>query len=236
MSRKKKITIIAVIIAIFLLSTFIFLTVRDLNEEKKFKEEIKEILELLNLDISTETLKELDERLSKKVAKYDYKDLEKYTKWYLKRLYRAILPIAEVLNNEYVANALTVKNYQTDGPNFPRTKTSLREAISVLQEEKENYLELFTEEKIMSFVENKGLNKYYLEFYKKEFILTEDEILQVTENYNNKISSLETTLQIITFLDQNRYGWKIVNNNIQFSNNALQNQYNTLLDKIEEYK
>ena len=63
---KKKITIIAIFITIFLISTLTFFVIRDLKEEEKFKKEIEEISLLMDFETIN---KEVENRLSIIVTK-----------------------------------------------------------------------------------------------------------------------------------------------------------------------
>lgn len=228
---KKKITIIAVFITIFLISTLTFFAIRDLKEEEKFKKEIKEI----GLQMNFETInEEVEDRLSTIVTKYDYGNLEKYAKRYLKKVYQSMINIIEILNDEKITTCLTASNYRKDGPNFVQTKNFLKEAINTLKEEKDIYIELLSEEKAMSYVENKGFNHYYLELYKKEMIISDEDRKKIEESLNDCIILLETSLEIINLLQQNPYQWQVSNDNIIFYNVTLQNQYNALFNQIIE--
>lgn len=226
---KKKITIIAIFITIFLISTLTFFVIRDLKEEEKFKKEIEEISLLMDFETIN---KEVENRLSIIVTKYDYAKLEKYTKRYLKRVYKSMINIAEILNDEQITTCLTASNYRKDGPNFVQTKNFLKEAINTLKEEKDIYIELLSEEKAMSYVENKGFNHYYLELYKKELIISDEDRRKIEKSLDDMIFLLETSLEIINLLQQNSYQWQVSNDNIIFYNVTLQNQYNDLFNQI----
>ena len=93
-----------------------------------------------------------------------------------------------------------------------------------LKECKEKYVEFFTEEKAMSYINNKGLDSYYTDFYKQEFVgdienIGDSKIIE--DSINEVIEVLNTSEEIINFLVENKNSWNIDGDNIVFSSESL---------------
>lgn len=75
-----------------------------------------------------------------------------------------------LLNDEKITNISTVENYKKDGKNFKETKEYIKKTIKDLEECKNKYYDFLTEEKAMSYINNKNLDSYYIDFYKEEIL------------------------------------------------------------------
>ena len=122
---------------------------------------------------------------------------------------------------------MAIDNYKNDGPEFVTTKEYIENTKKELQEQKNRYKELFAEETIMSYINNKNLDSYYLEFYKQELIGNPEESKDntVEHNIDGIITILDSYNSVIDFLVTNKNSWKIEGENIVFANEELSNKF-----------
>ena len=88
----------------------------------------------------------------------------------------------------------------------------------------------------MSYIENKGLDSYYVNLYKEEYVgdmETVNEDKTVEESINQIIELLNISEEVINFLSENSSSWNIEDNVIVFDTDELSNQYVDLINKIQ---
>ena len=228
--------IIGVIIAIVLVAVIGIgiLVVNDFRQEDILRQEMLEFENLTraeNIDLD-----QIDQKIREIKTTGDYGVLEKAMKDYLADVVNASVSIANVLNDERIINALTPENYVEDGPDFVQTKQFLEEAKGEIEQYKEEVLTLLTNEGAMTYIENKNLDQYYIDLY-KEIALSEDTAIEesnteLENSLDEMMKLLDVETQIINFLSENKDGWEIQGENIVFSSEELQNQYNEYISQI----
>ena len=145
------------------------------------------------------------------------------------------------MNDEKLEKILTIDNYKNDGPEFVTTKEYIENTKQELQELKNKYEELFTEETVMSYINDKNLDSYYVKFYKQELIGNPEESKDntVEHNIDGIITILDSYNSVIDFLVTNKNSWKIEEENIIFANEELSNKFleivNNMLENIQEH-
>lgn len=230
---KKKIIIVVSIIIIFLVGIIGYMVVKDINEENKLKDELNYINELVNEEnIDTEKINTV---LNRTVTNDDYKVVETSYKEYLKDSFDCMVKITDTINDERLINILTADNYKNDGPEFTSSKKYLEEAKQTLIENKDKYYDYLTEEKAMSYIEDKNLDEYYINLYKEELVgnIEEEKNDKTVENsINDIINIIDTSQEILTFLNENKNSWEIEDNQIVFDTTDLNNKYNELINKL----
>ena len=210
-----------------------YYVVVDLNQEKKLKKELDEIYEMTNqenIDVD-----KIYERLDKIVTKDDYAKVEEAFKQYLKDNFDNSLKIAEILSDERLVTILTANNYLEDGKEFIETKKYIETTRNELENCKQKYNEFFTEEKAMSYIENKNLDSYYVDLYKDEVvgdIESENDDKTVENSINDIIELLDISEEVINLLANNPDSWEINGEYIEFNNNSLSEQYDELINKL----
>ena len=231
---KKKIFIGIGIIVAIIVAIIAFMVVSDLKQESKLKEEMAYIDELVNKENVDKD--EVNKVLERTTTKKDYQVVEKAYKNYLKDCFDNMLKIADILQDERITKSLTAENYKEDGPNFTQTKEYLLKTKSQLEEYKTKYAEFFTEEKAMSYINDKGLDSYYTDLYKNEIIgdiEKEVEDKTVENSINDIIVMLHTSEDVINFLSTNRNSWSIEDDNIVFTKDSLANKYDELISRLQ---
>ncbi len=230
--KKKIIIVLGVIIGIFLVLVAYFFFF-DMNQENQLKAEITELEELVNaknIDIEA-----VNQKLNETVAKDDYAKVEKAFKAYLKDSFDNSIAITEILNDARLTNILTVENYQKDGKEFTQTKQYIAETKQELEERKKKYTEHLTEEKAISYINDKGLDSYYVEFYKRELVGEMSDVKQdktVENSIDEILSLLDSSEKVIQFLASHPNDWNIEGETIAFSNPTLKSDYDQLIAQV----
>ncbi len=230
---KKVLIIIGIIVAIavVLITTLI---IKDLNQEEKLRQELNEIDSLINFDEFDYDV--VNERLGKTISSGYYLVVEKAAKKYLKDTIDTTLNYVNIVTNEKFSNILTIENYQEDGPDFINTKLYIKDTKQQIENNKTAILKQFDNETVLSYVENKNLDSYYIDFYKSLAFSSEAEITknkqEIEDSINDVINTLNVYDEVIDFLIANKNDWTIDGEYIVFSNNELSDQYNELLLKL----
>lgn len=230
---KKKILIgIGVFVGIVVLVIGIFVG-KDLKEESNLKKELNEISEMIN-DPQAD-LNEISKRLNTTVTTGDYQKVEKAAKRYFTDILNNLSDIVVILNDERITNILTIDNYTNDGKNFLATRKYIKDTREELIQGRDNYYELLTEDKIMTYVDGLTLDDYYKDFYKNELVgdvENEKNDKTVEKSINKVIDMLDSCEEVINFLVENKNAWNIENGSIVFDTDELVDQYNNLLLEI----
>lgn len=231
--KKKVLIIVGVIIAILIVA-FVGSIIYDIREENKLNQEFFEINELVSEDEMD--MDAVNERLERTVTTGDYGKLERAIKNYLSAILGSVNKMVELAEDERIINLLTADNYITDGPNFTESKQFIGQVRTSLEEENEKLKELFSEEKVMTYIDNENLDEYYIDLYQNEFAKEIDGIdynSLVEVVVNDLISLLDISENVLDFLTNNASNWEIEGDTILFSNDELGNEYNGYINEID---
>lgn len=230
---KKKIIIIISIVVALLVGLITYFIINDLNQEKILKDELTQISNIVNFEnLDKEAL---DKKLNTIITKGDYAKVEGAYKAYLKDMINNIYQMVNILNDDKITSVLSSKNYLEDGKNFTNTKKYINNTIKVLSECKEKYYNYLDTDVAMSYINNKGLDEYYIDFYKTEIVkdIDDEKADKTIENsINDVISLLENSNKVIDFLIENKDNWEVQEDNILFTNDTLIEQYNKLINNL----
>lgn len=235
--KKRFIIIFAVIIAVVLIVGVIAIGIglyHDFKQEAELIAECKEISNLTNADnLNTEKINGM---LTRRISSGEYLQVEDALKEYLTARFQNVTRITEVLNDEKLENILTIDNYKNDGPDFVATKEYIENTKQELQNLKTGYEELFKEETIMSYINNKNVDSYYVDFYKQELIGNPEDYKDniVEHEIDGIISILDGSNSVIDFLIANKNNWKIEGENILFANEDLSNKFLEIINDMLE--
>lgn len=230
---KKKILIIVGIIILIVIGVIAYFVITDLQQEDKLTAELQEISNLVNSqDVDID---QINERLDRTVTRGDYAVVEQSFKQYLKDNFDVSMKIADILNDEKLTTILTADNYKQDGKDFIETKNYISTTRDQLETYKTEYKDFFTEDKVMSYINDKNLDSYYTDLYKQELVgdIESDNETEVVESaINDVIGILDIYEEVINFLVDNQNSWNVQDDTIEFTSESLQNQYNSLIDKL----
>ncbi len=232
---KKKILIIAGIILVLIVAIIAYTVVTDMKQEEKLTEEFKYIDGLVEKE-ETET-DEIKEALERTVTtRGDYLKTEKAYKQYLKDAYKNMETMTNILEDEKIENSLTAQNYKEDGPEFEETKKYLAETKQSLEDGKNKFYELLTEDGAMKYIKDQNVDSYYEEIYNKEIQgyinLEEKEGDTLKDSIDDVIDVLTISEKVINFLSENKDSWEIEDDSIVFDTEKLSDEYDNLISEI----
>ena len=230
---KKKILITLLIIIVIALIGVGYFVFTDMQQEEKLKTELTELSELSNAQEIN--IDEINNRLDRIVTKGDYATVENAFKTYLRENFNNSIQIANILNDEKITTLLTVENYKEDGKDFIKSKDYITATKNTLEECKNKYTEFLTEEKAMSYIKDKGLDSYYTDLYKEEFVGDMSSASQdttVQDSIDEIIKLLNTSEKVLNLLSENQNSWELDGENIVFDNQNLSNQYDELINSL----
>ena len=230
---KKKVLIVLLIIIVIALVGVGYFVFTDMEQEEKLKTELSELNDLVNAE--NIDMDAINEKLERRITTGDYEKVEDAYKSYLKDNFDNSIQITNILNDEKITTLLTVENYESDGKDFTESKEYITNTRTTLEECKNKYTEFLTEEKAMSYINDKGLDSYYTDLYKNEFIgdmssATKDTIVQ--DSIDEVITILNTSSEVLNLLSANQSAWEIDGENISFNNESLSNQYDELVNSL----
>lgn len=230
---KKKILITLLIIIVIALIGVGYFVFTDMQQEEKLKTELTELSELSNAQ--NIYIDEINNRLDRIVTKGDYSIVEEAFKTYLRENFDNSIKIANILNDEKITSLLTVENYKEDGKDFIKSKDYITTTKTSLEDCKNKYTEFLTEEKAMSYINDKGLDSYYTDLYKEEFVGDMSSASQdttVQDSIDEIIKLLNTSEKVLNLLSENQNSWELDGENIVFDNQNLSNQYDELINSL----
>ena len=229
---KKKILIAVAVIAILVIGVIAFFVISDLQQEAKFNDEMLALEEIMNAD-------ELDfdaiyAKTDVIVTKGDYGVVEEAIKNYIKDTSSIDEKIIDTMNSEEFGTILTIENFEKDGKEFTESKEFITTTRETLEQCKEEYEQQFSEEKMMSYINDKGLDEYYVELYKNEIATVSEEDNQtVQESIDQVIDLLDKVEDAIDYLIENEDDWNIINGSLMFLDQDKLDEYQEILSKIE---
>ena len=230
---KKKILIILLIVIVIALIGVGYFVFTDMGQEEKLKTELSELDQLVNAE--NINMDEVNNRLNRIVTTGDYAVVEEAFKSYLKENFDNSIEIANILNDEKMTTLLIVENYQNDGKDFTESKEYITNTKATLENCKNKYTEFLTEEKAMSYINDKGLDSYYIDLYKNEIVGDMSSASQdttVQDSIDEVIEILNTSEEVLNLLSENQESWEIDGENIVFDSESLSNQYNELIKSL----
>lgn len=228
---KKKILIAVAVIAILIIGVIAFFVISDLQQEAKFNDEMLALEDIMNAD-------ELDfdaiyAKTDVIVTKGDYGVVEEAIKNYIKDTSSVAEKIIDTMNSEEFGTVLTIENFEEDGKEFTNSKDFITTTRENLEQYKEDYDTQYDEEKIMSYIDNKGLDEYYVDLYKNEILTVSEEDNQtVQDSIDQVIDLLDKMEDAIDYLVENKDDWNIINGNLMFNDQEKLNEYQEILSKI----
>ena len=233
--KKKSIIPIVIILVGFVIALFGISLSLDVHNEALLKKEISGINHVLNSDNFDED--ELDARLSRTITENEYSKVEKAYKSYMKDNLKILNELKEFYSNDESDNILTIENLSSDGKDLKVSKELIKSSIKNLKEIQQKYNDSFDEDNIMSYIDDKDLDKRYVDFYKNEIVNN----LRKTSAEKNLMSSIDTSLtklgyikDAVDFLIGNKNNYIIENDELKFNSTSLLNEYNKIIDNINE--
>ena len=235
MKIKKKTIVIISIIAILLLSIIVKLST-DFYKENKLKEEIKEIVRLINTN--PENNEKIDELLNRTVIKKGkYNIVETSLKKYYKELYSDYSNLLFIIDDENFTNYLSETSLRENRPSFINTKNNIENTynqIDALYTEVENEVKEISIK--LPYISEYNLSTYYKELYLSliDDNLGEEFINNLEKEKNKAKDKLAIYEEAIQYLSTYNNEWSIKNGVIEFKNISYRTEYETIMNKLKE--
>ena len=227
----KKTIIIVALILVALIGVIVFVAVKELQEEDILKQEI---VNYSNKDLLTD-----DYKIEVKTTG-DRAYVEEAVKKYYKNLSDNVKSINNYLNDENLISILSIESLKEDNPNFTKSHQLINTTKRNLSKAFENISNLCEEETIKNLIDKEKLSdsEYYYDLYLslmytekdlEKLSKTKEEMEVISNNLNLFLDKVD---EILTFLETNADYIEYTDTNINFTNDALLNEYNNLLDEL----
>ena len=233
MKKNKKIIfiIIGILLAIFI-ALVAYFVIRDFKEEKKLREDIIEINDMINSE--KKDFKVIKKRLKTYITTGDNLKLEKAVKEYYIDSVNLIEEFDKIYDEEKLSSILTISNFVMDGKDFAISKNYLSNVNDSLDNYSKRVNKQLSNKKIMSYYNKYKLDSYYEELFNDlinnfSYFGTESSFDKEIDDIKNFVKSIDN---VITFLIDNKDYWNIVNYNIEFKNNEKLKEFELLISKV----
>lgn len=231
--KKKKIIfiIIGILLALFI-ALVTYFVIRDFKEEKKLREDIIEINDMINSE--KKDFKVIKKRLKTYVTTGDNLKLEKSVKEYYIDSVNLIEEFDKIYDEEKLSGILTISNFVMDGKDFVISKNYLSNVNDNLDNYSKRVNKQLSNKKIMSYYNKYKLDSYYEELFNDlinnfSYFGTESSFDKEIDYIKNFVKNIDN---VITFLIDNKDYWNIVNYNIEFKNNEKLKEFELLISKV----
>lgn len=143
--------------------------------------------------------------------------------------------LIDIYSQSILNNCLTANNISDDGPEFTKTKESIKKIKDIETNTIKKYEELSSDEYINNKASELNINGYYTNLFVSEINDTlkpkEDveNLKTIIQEYDKWMDKID---EILNFLIENKANWKVSGNNIMFTSQTLVTRYNTLLTSL----
>ncbi len=227
-------TIIRYIFTVFLFFAvlFGFMIAKNFQQERILEEELLEIENLANQTYFNDIL--FQRKLNRYVTTGYYRVVEQAIKTYYIDVYQCYSEMNDIMNDQNIVSLVSTENYRSDGPEFVKSFQYINEKKDRLKELKELDKILFTRDYIMSYITDKDLDDYYVNYYEELMIdVLNLEISSDIQSYlDYTIDILDKIGNILNFLAENKDDWSLVYENIYFNTEELEKEYIRLISLL----
>lgn len=138
------------------------------------------------------------------------------------------------MNSEEFGTIISIENFEEDGKEFTESKEFIKTTRENLEQYKEEYGNQFDEEKIMSYINDKNLDEYYVDLYKNEVLTVSQEDNQtVQDSIDQVIDLLDKMEDAIDYLIENKDDWNVIDGSLMFLDQDKLDEYQDILSRIE---
>lgn len=231
MKKGTKIAIIVGIIILVIVALIAFFVIRDLKQEEKLNEELNSLADLL--DEFPINYDKVNEKINQTITSGNYYKVEKSYKDFSSDIVASLKKLDDAIDEDTLSNMLTASNIEKDGPNFEKTKAYLENSKKTLDEVSSEMDSYFSEEKVLSYINDKNLDDYYIDIYKKYAI---DDSTSDKEDISKTLNQLKDILNkeesVIDFLIKNKNSWKLEDDTLVFYSKTLSDHYEKLTNEL----
>lgn len=169
-------------------------------------------------------------------TKGDYAIVEQGLKEYYTEYINDVQELKKAYSQNLLTNCLSSDNINSDGPEFNKTRETIKNIKDNETETIQKLNDLTTEDYIEKKSKELNLNDYYTNLFItqiKENLKVNDNLANIkntVESYDKWLSSIGNVLDLLT---NNKSAWKINNGKLIFTSNSLLNNYNTYISDIQ---
>ena len=167
-----------------------------------------------------------------------YGKIENTMKSYLDDYAVTIQGIAKDIHNDSLTQVLSYKNYETDGPEFKKSITYLSNSKKEFNKKVDKLISNSKENSIINYGKSKLSSTRNLDIYKD--LMLDDKMMANFEDTQTTLNETkvrmnniyDTSSSILEFLAKNKDNWKLENGEIKFKTQALYDEYNNMINKL----
>ena len=225
---KKNISIISIIIFIIIIvvGTIVYSYKNKSKQENLLKEEISKINPNEEIDMSIKT-------------NGNYAKIEKIRKENFKEISDRSKKLNDLYQNEDIVKAISIENYEKDGPDFTNTKQLITNTKKEINENVDELEKCFKKENLDKKIEEKNLSEYYKDLYnslevnKEENFKESEKDIQTIKDSNTKyVLLLDNIEKILNYLSDNKDKWSIENGEFKYTSEEFFKQYTSLINEL----
>ena len=225
---KKNIRIISIIIFIIIIvvGTIVYSYKNKSKQENLLKEEISKINPNEEIDMSIKT-------------NGNYAKIEKIMKENFKEISDRSKKLNDLYQNEDIVKAISIENYEKDGPDFTNTKQLITNTKKEINENVDELEKCFKKENLDKKIEEKNLSEYYKDLYnslevnKEENFKESEKDIQTIKDSNTKyVLLLDNIEKILNYLSDNKDKWSIENGEFKYTSEEFFKQYTSLINEL----
>lgn len=229
-NKKRNIIIGIVAVIVVIISVLGYMLYTDLKQEDILREEVGTLTK-------KNILKDRYDDPTK--TKGDYAVVEESIKSYLDEYAVNLQNVLDILDDKTLINMLSADNYESDGPDFKKSKEYLSDTKAKFNQGLDRLTVMTSSSEIMKNIEDKNLDAYYNELYKELMLngIAENDFVKAKADLESSSALINNLLnveeEVINLLIVNKGKWKIQDKRIVFDEVATLNKYNELIKKIQ---
>lgn len=218
MKKNKVLKIVLIVILVIAVLVGGYFFVNERTQIAKINEEVDKINTTLEIDQEIKTTGK-------------YAEVEKGVKDYLTEYKNSVKELNDLYETNEYKNILTIASYEADKPEF-NASLELLNKVKIAQENTKNKItEMANEENIAKKADELGLTgKYKTTFI--NIIKIQDEAKKIANGIENDKQLVGKIEELINILKNNPSKWTIKGNQVQFYDQELLNQYNSITTEL----
>ena len=167
----------------------------------------------------------------------DYMAVEETMKEYISSYLDEVKDFKNEINDEKINSILSVESISADMPEFTSSYAYISDKRSSLEDSENVIIEMSDKDNILKQIDDQGVSTFQQYIYKKvmldtigtAFYYKQDTLDSARSALLTKLDSIEA---VLNFLKENNGHWSINETMLQFENEDLLNQYQTLVAAI----
>ena len=222
------------ILACILTAAIVLVTnnIKDKEEMEKLNEEV-EVISSIGYKNEKVNLEEIKKTTSSTITTGKRKKVEAALEEYTIDLYSELDNTITLLTDSKLTTLLSPENINKDGKEFKESKEYIKKTKESITNNKNKINYLLQEEVIMEYIKKKDVAPKYEEMYKTLAIGTngipESDIKTLNKLIDKSLKVLDISNEAIELLSSNQDKWKLVNNQVMFTDQSLVDKYNNII-------